>query len=304
MRCHGEVPSVDTKKLDVLLKVARIGSLKKTAEELNYTQSGLIYMMNTLEEEIGVELLSRTPKGVFLSEAGQRLEPFIRDVVQSEQALMDAVEEISQGRAHKLRIGVYPIFARYYLSDVIKKYMDDHPEDGISIHVGTEEDIPLWLENDQVDLAIGESNLVGKGKWIHLVDDAVYAAIPSSFNIEVNEKFKLTDIGDYPVLYSDYNPVSRRVDELIQSDANRIEVTSKDGSALLSMVESQLGIAFLSGLYRYDCPLGVEMYPVDPPVARKLGIILRPDRDQQGPMLRRFIPYLQDIDFTADSADV
>lgn len=288
---------MDTKKLEVLLQTARIGSLKKTAEELNYTQSGLIYMMNTLEEEIGVELLNRTPKGVFLSDAGKRLEPFIRSVIDSEAALMNEVEEISSGRAHKLRIGAYPIFARYYLAEAIGNYRKDYPEDGISILVGTEEDIPEWLENDQVDLAIGEANLMGRGKWTHLVDDIVYAAVPTSFQIEVEDKFHLSDVGDHPVLYSEYNPISRRASNMLKDSVTKIEVSSLDGSALLSMVENQIGIAFLSGLYRYDCPVGVDMYPVDPPVVRQLGIIVRPDRTQQSQILRRFLPYLKNIQF-------
>lgn len=291
---------MDTNKLEVLLKVAKIGSLKKAAEELNYTQSGLIYMMNTLEQEIGVELLSRTPKGVFLSEAGKRLEPFIRDVVWSENALMDEVEEISKDRSHRLRIGVYPIFARYILPEIVMHYMEDYPDDDISIQVGTGDDIERWIQEESIDMAIGEESLVGKGKWIYLMEDMIYAGIPDSFQIQLdNGVFKPENIGACPVLYTKYNEVGKLIDDLMEEeDIKKLEVNSQDGSAVLSMANRQLGIAFTSSLYREDCPKKVKMVPVDPPVKRQLGIILPPDSEHQSQMLKRFITYLQDADYS------
>ena len=54
-------------KLYSFLKVAEVGSISKTAEQLNYTQSGLTYLLNTLETDIGLQLLKRDHKGVTLT---------------------------------------------------------------------------------------------------------------------------------------------------------------------------------------------------------------------------------------------
>ena len=64
---------MDTKKIMLLLDVVKIGSLKRAAEALNYTQSGLIYQINSLEQEIGVPLLVRNHRGVSLTAAGAAL---------------------------------------------------------------------------------------------------------------------------------------------------------------------------------------------------------------------------------------
>ena len=45
---------MDTRKLRVLLDTIKIKSINKAAEELGYTQSGLTYLLNSLEEELGV----------------------------------------------------------------------------------------------------------------------------------------------------------------------------------------------------------------------------------------------------------
>ena len=57
---------MDTKKIAVFLEAVKMGSLKKTAEKLNYTQSGLIYLMNSLENELGGLKPSTEPQRVYV----------------------------------------------------------------------------------------------------------------------------------------------------------------------------------------------------------------------------------------------
>ena len=60
-------------KRDALLLAAERGSLSKAADELGYAQSGMTYLINSLEEECGVPLLLRSWDGVRLSPEGEAL---------------------------------------------------------------------------------------------------------------------------------------------------------------------------------------------------------------------------------------
>ena len=62
-----------TLNIRVLLDTIKIKSINKAAEELGYTQSGLTYLLNSLEEELGVPLLVRNRRGEYLSEEGNQL---------------------------------------------------------------------------------------------------------------------------------------------------------------------------------------------------------------------------------------
>ena len=72
---------MDIKKYEVLLAVVDKGSFIKAASELGYTQSGITYMMNSLEKECGFPLLQRSNKGVILTLEGERQLPEIRQLV-------------------------------------------------------------------------------------------------------------------------------------------------------------------------------------------------------------------------------
>ena len=48
---------MDSKKFEILMAAAEMGSLSKASERVGYTQSGLTHMMDALEREVGFPLL-------------------------------------------------------------------------------------------------------------------------------------------------------------------------------------------------------------------------------------------------------
>lgn len=58
-------------KYQVFLKTVSCGSFSKAAEALSFTQSGISHAINSLENELGVELLSRNRGGVVLTADGR-----------------------------------------------------------------------------------------------------------------------------------------------------------------------------------------------------------------------------------------
>jgi LysR family transcriptional regulator, glycine cleavage system transcriptional activator len=59
--------------LQVFVEVARTGNLSRTAAAMHLTVSALSHQMRTLETRLDQQLLLRGPRGVRLTEFGQRL---------------------------------------------------------------------------------------------------------------------------------------------------------------------------------------------------------------------------------------
>ena len=64
---------LDSRRLEIYCAVAEEGSFTAAAARLNLTQSAVSQQMAALERETGVTLLTRTPYGVSLTEAGSML---------------------------------------------------------------------------------------------------------------------------------------------------------------------------------------------------------------------------------------
>ena len=75
---------MDTLKIKTILSAVENKSFSKTAETLSYTPSALSHMADSLEQELGVKLLKRTPKGVELTENGEKLKDKMQAVLDAE----------------------------------------------------------------------------------------------------------------------------------------------------------------------------------------------------------------------------
>ena len=86
---------MDIQKLQALAVIQEAGSFSRAAETLGYSQAGLTYMMNSLENEIGLRLLDRSYSGVRLSETGKTLMPKIHRLLQVYDALNGEINACS-----------------------------------------------------------------------------------------------------------------------------------------------------------------------------------------------------------------
>ena len=145
---------MDTKKLEALLLAVERGSLTAAAEEMGYTQSGLTNMMNSLESELGLDLLIRSKSGVRLTSAGEILLPYMRSLRDESRALERAADSLRQRSADTLRLGAYSSVARQWLPAVLAEFRKEYPDTDVPMDVGGIPDIYEKLHSDNLDCAI------------------------------------------------------------------------------------------------------------------------------------------------------
>ncbi len=72
---------VQITQLKYLQKIAELKSMNKASAALFVSQSNLSYAMKQLEDELNLEILVRTNKGVALTEAGEELLQYADNVL-------------------------------------------------------------------------------------------------------------------------------------------------------------------------------------------------------------------------------
>lgn len=80
---------MDLRNVEAFVTVAEVGSMSGAARKLNYAQSTVTTQVRSLERELQVTLLDRSPTGVTLSTAGEQFLPHAR-------ALLAVVDEAQQ----------------------------------------------------------------------------------------------------------------------------------------------------------------------------------------------------------------
>ena len=88
---------MELRHLRSFLTVAEALSFTKAAEQLRIAQPALSRQVQALEEEIGVDLLKRSPRGVTLTAEGKLLLEEARDVLQRADETVKKVQALARG---------------------------------------------------------------------------------------------------------------------------------------------------------------------------------------------------------------
>src|ERR1041385_7912181 len=112
--------AMDTRQLRAFLAVVETGGISSAADQLGYAQSSVSDQLRTLERDLGVPVLSRTSVGTVPTEAGQRLLPYARRLLDLDGEMRRSVT----GRRPLLRIGALQSLADEWLPGMLNAF---HP---------------------------------------------------------------------------------------------------------------------------------------------------------------------------------
>lgn len=254
-----------------------LGSFTKAAEVLGYTQSGLTHMMNSLEREIGFPLLDRGRYGVRLTAEGERIAPAIREFLQANANLDNAVAEVSAFRNETIRVAAFASMAMHWLPAVIQQFRAECPNVDVDIRMADTVEAPYeLLSQGRMDIIFASRLELGQYDWIHLQDDVMYAVLPQDYDLGGRDSFPLSEFEG-----KEFIMPSQGFDKDIMRVLNRegvrpdIRPTAVDDATVVSMVEHGLGISMMTELTLRGRTERVRVVPVAPSASRELGLALR-----------------------------
>jgi len=139
-------------QLTAFRAVAEYGGFSAAADVLRMSQPAVSQQIRTLEEQLGVSLFERRPRGTVLSTAGEALLPFAHTSLDSIEAFTVEAERQRSGFT-RLRIAAIPTIAPYLLPRVINHMRSGHSAAQLLISEQRTSDVVSGLEAGQLDLA-------------------------------------------------------------------------------------------------------------------------------------------------------
>ncbi len=134
---------------------ARHLSFTRAANELGMTQAAVSYQIKLLEERVGTQLFLRLPKGLSLTEAGQRLAP---EVNRAFELLRTSFGEFAEREQGTLIINTMHTFASQWLAPRLGVFQLLHPE--IAVRLETTSRV-IDFTREEADVVVR----AGKGQW-------------------------------------------------------------------------------------------------------------------------------------------
>ncbi|WP_327313916.1 LysR family transcriptional regulator [Streptomyces sp. NBC_01235] len=153
----------DLGALELLLGVARLGSLGAAARELGITQPAASSRIRSMERQLGVALVDRSPRGSRLTDAGALVTDWARRIVEAAQAFDAGAQALRDRRDSRLRVAASMTIAEYLLPGWLLALRAGRPDTAVSLLAGNSAAVAERLLSGEADLGFVEGLTVPPG---------------------------------------------------------------------------------------------------------------------------------------------
>src|SRR3954470_4572639 len=143
------VPSV----LRYVDQVARSGSIQRAAKELNIAASAVNRQILLLEQELGVSLFERMPRGMRLTSAGDTVVTLARRWRSDERRAAADLKQLQGVNQGHIRLVAMDSHVNGFLPRVISALTREHPRISLQIQIASTDDAVAALLGGGADLA-------------------------------------------------------------------------------------------------------------------------------------------------------
>ena len=134
---------MNLRAFEYLLALKKHNGFHRAAEACHVSQPALSIQVKKMEQELGIQLLERNPKGFFFTPAGEQVLARARVVMQQVSEIEALAEVWDDPYAGQLSIGAFPTLAPYYFPQIIDHLTECYPNLQINL---VEEKTHILLE--------------------------------------------------------------------------------------------------------------------------------------------------------------
>ena len=283
---------MSTQKYLALVKAVEFGSFTKAATALKYSQSGISRMIGDLESEWGVTLLERGRSGVRMTSDGLKLMPQIQRICNEQKLLQAKVEELHDMQSGMIRIGTFSSVATHRLPKIIKTFRDKYPKIDFELLLGDYTEIESWILEGRVDFGFLRLPTKAEFEATLIEKDRLLVVIPYDHPLADCNKFPVKELANFPFMLLEKG-AKAEISEILEQHgvSPRVHFTTWDDYAIMSMIESGLGISILPELILQRIPYKILAKELEEPAYRKIGVAVR-KQSSLSISAKRFLEYV------------
>ncbi|HEY6831818.1 MAG TPA: LysR family transcriptional regulator [Pseudolabrys sp.] len=291
---------MELRHLRYLVAVADHGSFSHAAEQLGIAQPPLSQQIKLLEEELGVRLFQRLPRGVRPTEIGAALIDQARDILALQTQFVAAAAGLARGERGHVRVGVAGAVALAPIIPAsIRRFREARPLVTVSLEEMPTPVLCKALRDRTLDVAIVRPPVPdGRGLIIQrLFEERTLIALPSGHRLANRKTLSLSMVTDDPLIIFPRH-IGPGFHDAILSACQSAGFTPRIGqeaphiAAMVPMVAAGFGVSIVPQSLEQIHASGVSFHQIDgtAPVA-ELAIATR--STSQVPLVRDFVSMLR-----------
>jgi LysR family hydrogen peroxide-inducible transcriptional activator len=263
---------MNIRAMQYLVTLADLRHFSKAAERCFVSQPTLSTQIRKLEEELGVQLVERSPRHVMLTPVGEEVVARCRGILAEVDAMKAIARRAVDPEGGLLRVGIFPTLAPYLLPHVIPNLRRQFPKLTIRLFEEKTEDILDMLVQGRLDagvlaLPVGSDQIIAR----ELFEEPFVVAMPEGHPLSQKAKLTMSDLEEQELLLlEDGHCLREHALEVCQMAGahEKLDFHATSMETLRQMVAANTGITLMPVL------------SVKPPVAPTENLITRPFSNQ------------------------
>lgn len=229
-------------------------NVSATAQSLYTSQPGISKQIRLLEDELGVEIFSRSGKHLtHITPVGKTIIAKAGEILQTVESIKQAAHEFRDEKSGSLSIATTHTQARYALPAVIDSFISRYPEVSLHMHQGSPVQIAELAANGEVDFAIATEGL---DLFADLVMLPCYhwnrsVVVPRDHPLANKDRLTLEDVAAHPIVTYVFGFTGRsKLDDAFKQQGlePRVVFTATDADVIKTYVRLGLGIGIIADM--------------------------------------------------------
>lgn len=272
---------MDLRQMEYFQMVCRLNNLTRAAERLHVAQPAISVAMQKLEEELGVQLFSRSQKQFSLTTEGQVFLARVEDILSRTQDAILEMHEYRELRKGTIKLGVPPMIGSYLFPHIFAGFKQVYPSLDLSVIEEGSLAIRGMLERDELDLGIVITCHMSPLLQSELITSGEILLCLSPFHpLAGVEKVDFAQLRQEPFILLKEDTYHRQV-ILQQCKRHNFEpniiLASSQIDTIRGLVARGVGISFLFDVVARKDPQ-IQCVPLVEPLCIEIGLAWKKDR--------------------------
>ncbi len=299
---------MELRHLRYFVAIAETGSLTVAAEKKLYTsQPSLSRQIKDLEDQVGTPLLSRSARGVTLTEAGKAFLDHARLALHQVDAAVEAARRAAQPAKQRFSLGFLTGQEMTWLPEAMRVLRAELPNIEVTVSSDYSPDLAEAVARGRLDVAFMRAEPELDLTYRRVAKEPLIALMPSDHALTARASVRAKDLVGLPfIAMASKAKVLRAVIDQYLEDAG-VEITPAqvvDNPAMvMSLVASTRGIALIPSYVEPLMPWSV----VSRPLAGKaptIDLVVGYSESNPSPILQLFLAHLDELRASVGKADV
>ena len=156
-------------KLRYFQSVVRNNSFSEAAEENFISQSAISQQIQTLERELGFQLLERKNRTFTLTPAGEYFYQKSMILTADYERICSEASKIAKGEQASLKIGYLRCYTGAEFHRALALFSEKHPDVEVSVSYGNHEELYRLLRSGEADLVLNDQRRAFSDEYVNLL---------------------------------------------------------------------------------------------------------------------------------------